>query len=175
MLYRFGANHDQSDSRRDHDLGSLPAFGQQVVNGQAAFADWNQQQLGLRHKITVPDVLIQPHMASLQMTFYTSPSGFPQWYHRAGYEVIRIPLHNGVAEGNYEGFLTGIVTKDGQVWGRPLGVTIAPDGSMFVTDDGSRFRLACYIRRQEQQNCQPLVWSRSANDATLQHVIDQTP
>jgi glucose/arabinose dehydrogenase len=92
----------------------FPAFGQPVVNGQAAFAGWNQQQLGLRHKITVPDVLIQPHMASLQMTFYTSSSGFPQRYqgeafsaehgswnrqNRAGYEVIRIPLHNAVAEG----------------------------------------------------------------------------
>jgi glucose/arabinose dehydrogenase len=57
---------------------------------------------------------------------------------RAGYEVIRIPRHNGHAEGSYEDFLTGFVTKDGQVWGRPVGVAIANDGSMFVSDDGSR-------------------------------------
>ena len=57
---------------------------------------------------------------------------------RAGYEVIRIPMHNGRAEGGYEDFLTGFVTPDGKVWGRPVGVTIARDGSLFVTDDGSR-------------------------------------
>ena len=38
----------------------------------------------------------------------------------------------------YEDFLTGFVTKDGQVWGRPVGVAVAKDGSLFVTDDGSR-------------------------------------
>ena len=57
---------------------------------------------------------------------------------RAGYEVISIPMHSGHADGSYEDFLTGFVTKDGQVWGRPVGVAIAKDGSMFVTDDGSR-------------------------------------
>ena len=48
------------------------------------------------------------------------------------------PCTNGKAEGTYEDFLTGFVTKDGHVWGRPVGVTIGQDGSMFVTDDGTR-------------------------------------
>ena len=30
------------------------------------------------------------------------------------------------------------VTSDGQVWGRPVGIAQAPDGSLFVSDDGSR-------------------------------------
>jgi glucose/arabinose dehydrogenase len=92
-------------------------------------------------------------MASLEMTFYPKSDAFPAQYdgdafaaehgswnrkNRAGYEVIRIPMHNGIAEGTYEDFLTGFVTPEGQVWGRPVGVTIANDGSMFVTDDGSR-------------------------------------
>ena len=101
-----------------------------------------------------PDVLVQPHMASLEMTFYPDlQASFPEQYdgdafaaehgswnraNRAGYEVIRIPMHNGHADGSYEDFLTGFVTTDGQVWGRPVGVAIAKDGSMFVTDDGSR-------------------------------------
>jgi glucose/arabinose dehydrogenase len=38
-------------------------------------------------------------------------------------------MHNGHADGSYEDFLTGFVTKDGQVWGRPVGVAIAKDGS----------------------------------------------
>ena len=112
------------------------------------------QHVDLSKKVLVPDVLVQPHMASLEMAFYPmAAAGFPaemkgnafaaehgSWNraNRAGYEVIRIPMHNGVAEGGYEDFLTGFVTKDGQVWGRPVGVTIANDGSMFVTDDGSR-------------------------------------
>jgi glucose/arabinose dehydrogenase len=57
---------------------------------------------------------------------------------RAGYEVIHIPMHDGYATGEYDDFLTGFVTADGKVWGRPVGVTVAKDGSLFVTDDGSR-------------------------------------
>ncbi len=104
-------------------------------------------------KVTTPDVIVQPHMASLEMVFYPTVGEFPQSFkgdafaaehgswnrqNRAGYEVIRIPMHDGKAEGSYEDFLTGFVTKDGQVWGRPVGVTVGQDGSLFVTDDGSR-------------------------------------
>ena len=56
---------------------------------------------------------------------------------RTGYEVIRVPLKNGRATGEYEDFLGGFVTPDGQVWGRPVGVAVAQDGSLMVTDDGS--------------------------------------
>jgi glucose/arabinose dehydrogenase len=106
----------------------------------------------LASKVTVPDVLLQPHNASLQLTFY-SGTQFPKQYHgdifaaehgswnksaRAGYEVIRIPLDNGKAGGEYQDFLTGFVTAEGQVWGRPVGVATAPDGSLMVVDDGSK-------------------------------------
>jgi glucose/arabinose dehydrogenase len=47
-------------------------------------------------------------------------------------------MHNGKARGSYEDFPTGIVVDDDSVWGRPLGVTIGKEGSMFVTDDGNR-------------------------------------
>lgn len=112
------------------------------------------KRVDISSKVIVPDVLVQPHMASLQMSFVPAGSGaFPSQFagdafaaehgswnraQRAGYEVIMIPFHNGKADGGYEDFLTGFVTKDGHVWGRPVGVTIAKDGSMFVTDDGSR-------------------------------------
>src|SRR5260370_40313516 len=58
--------------------------------------------------------------------------------HRSGYEVIRIPMRNGHATGEYEDFLTGFVTPDGKVWGRPVGVTLGQAGSLFVTDDGTK-------------------------------------
>ena len=56
---------------------------------------------------------------------------------RTGYKVIRVPLKNGAPTGEYEDFMTGFVTKDGDVWGRPVGVTVARDGALMVTDDGS--------------------------------------
>jgi len=76
-------------------------------------------------------------MASLEMLFYPTSGVFPRQYYgdafaaehgswnrarRAGYEIIRIPMHDGHAYGSYEDFLTGFVTTDGQVWGRPVGV-----------------------------------------------------
>jgi glucose/arabinose dehydrogenase len=105
----------------------------------------------LKSKVITPDVLLQPHFASLEMTFYEG-SQFPAQYKgdviaaehgswnkaaRAGYEVVVAPMHDGHATGEYEDFLTGFTTADGHVWGRPVGVTVANDGSLFVTDDGS--------------------------------------
>jgi glucose/arabinose dehydrogenase len=106
----------------------------------------------LKNKVLVPDVLLQPHDASIEMAFYEG-NQFPQEYQgdifaaehgswnkavRSGYEVVRVPLKNGHSGGEYEDFLTGFVTPDGQVWGRPAGVAIARDGSLLVTDDGSK-------------------------------------
>jgi len=106
----------------------------------------------LKDKAIVPDVLVQPHNASLEFTFYEG-SQFPSEYKgdifasehgswnkatRVGYEVIRVPLHqSGHASGEYEDFVTGFVLPNGQVWGRPVGITLAPDGSLLVSDDGS--------------------------------------
>ena len=56
---------------------------------------------------------------------------------RTGYEVIRVPLEGGRATGEYEDFLTGFTTPDGDVWGRPVGVAVAAAGSLMVSDDGS--------------------------------------
>lgn len=105
----------------------------------------------LGKKTIVPDVLLQPHNASLGLIFYEG-NQFPKEYKgdifaaehgswnksvRAGYEVIRVPIENGKAVGDYEDFVTGFVTPDGKVWGRPVGVVTAPDGSLLVSDDGS--------------------------------------
>jgi len=130
----------------------------------------------LREKVIVPDVLLQPHNASLEMTFYEGAQ-FPAEYKgdifasehgswnravRTGYEVIRIPLHQTTrASGEYEDFLTGFVVDNGHVWGRPVGVTEAQDGSLLVTDDGSNsiWRIR-YTGAESQQR------ERERNDAS---------
>ena len=104
----------------------------------------------LKDKVIVPDVLIQAHSASVGIGFYTGKM-FPAEYqgdlfaaehgswnraNRSGYEVIRVPLENGKASGVYQDFLTGFVTPTGEDWGRPVGIAVAQDGSMLVTDDG---------------------------------------
>ena len=106
----------------------------------------------LAGRVIVPDVLLPSHSASLQMAFY-SGAQFPGAYRgdifaaqhgswnrsrRSGYEVVRVRVdEKGRASGGYEDFLTGFVTVDGQVWGRPVGVTVASDGALLVSDDGS--------------------------------------
>ena len=103
----------------------------------------------------VPDVPVQAHSASLEMTFYTATNGsaaFPAEYHgdafaafhgswnrslRTGYKVVRVRLENGVPTGEYEDFLTGFVVDNRDVWGRPVGVAVAHDGALLVTEDGN--------------------------------------
>ncbi|MFP5278002.1 MAG: PQQ-dependent sugar dehydrogenase [Acidobacteriota bacterium] len=105
----------------------------------------------LKSKVRTPDVILQPHFASLELHFYEG-SQFPAQYMgdgfaaehgswnrklRTGYEVIRVPMKDGHATGEFEDFLTGFANGDGTVWGRPVGVTEGKDGSLFVSDDGS--------------------------------------
>ncbi len=104
----------------------------------------------LRDKVIVPDVLIQSHSASLGMEFYTG-NQFPPAYRnlpfaaqhgswnrerRTGYKVIYMPMQGGRATGEYVDFMTGFVTPEGSVWGRPVAVATGRDGALYVSDDG---------------------------------------
>ncbi len=109
----------------------------------------------LAGRVAVPDVLIQPHSAPLAMTFYQGSGSAtlgPQYQgdafvalhgswnraRRTGYKVVRIHLHDGVpGSGGYEDFMTGFVADDDHVWGRPVGVAVAHDGALLVTEDGN--------------------------------------
>lgn len=107
----------------------------------------------LAGKIATPDVLIQSHSAALGLVFYEArrgPSAFPPEYvgsafsglhgswnrsRRTGYKVVRILMKDGKPTGEYEDFLTGFVASATGVWGRPVGVAVAPDGALLVSDD----------------------------------------
>ena len=105
----------------------------------------------LADKVTVPDVLIQPHSAPLSITFYDGDA-FPEAYRgdgfatlhgswnrsrRTGYKVVRIPMSDGVPTGEYEDFMVGMVLADDAVWGRPVGIAVAHDGALLVSEDAN--------------------------------------
>jgi glucose/arabinose dehydrogenase len=109
------------------------------------------QHPDLEGRVTIPDVLIQPHSAPLGITFYDGAQ-FPQDYRgdafvtlrgswnrarRTGYKVIRLRFANGRPTGEYEDFLTGFVVSDQAVWGRPVGIAVAHDGALLVSEDGN--------------------------------------
>lgn len=107
----------------------------------------------LVRKTIVPDVPLMPaHQAVLDFEFYTGEQ-FPTEYRggaflamhgswnrskRVGYAVSFIPFRDGQPSGPPRDFLTGwmISPESRDVWGRPVGLLILPDGSMLVSDDG---------------------------------------
>lgn len=111
----------------------------------------------LAGKATIPDVLMQAHSAPLNIAFYDgrdlpADTGFPAEYkgdafvalhgswnrgNRTGYKVVRLKFKDGKPTGEYEDFMTGFVVSSGEVWGRPVGVAVAKDGALVVTEDGN--------------------------------------
>ena len=100
-----------------------------------------------------PDVLLTAHTAAMCMTFYTGAQ-FPKAYRgdafvalhgsgnrskRVGYSIVRVPFKNGKPAGGYEDFVTGWMMgeDDPRVWGRPMGLAQAKDGSLLMVDDGA--------------------------------------
>jgi glucose/arabinose dehydrogenase len=105
----------------------------------------------LKDKVTVPDVLLQAHSASLQLVFYDG-SQFPAEFRgdgfaalhgswnrtkRVGYKIIRVKTKDGVPSGEFEDFVTGFVVNDASTWGRPVGVAVSKDGSLLFSEDGN--------------------------------------
>ncbi len=105
----------------------------------------------LKGKVTMPDVLVQPHSAPLGIAF--NPGGmFPKsWKGNAfaalhgswnrslhtGYKIVRLPTKGNKLTGEYQDFVVGFTAGDENVWGRPVDVTFARDGAMLFSDDGN--------------------------------------
>jgi glucose/arabinose dehydrogenase len=139
-----------------------PDYATRVVKG--GFYGWPWYYIGayedpnnpgqhpeLKDKVRTPDVLFQPHSAPLGFAIYNGKQ-FPPEYrgdifvalhgswnraNRTGYKLVRVRLNHGKPTGEYDDFLTGFVTPDGNVWGRPVGITVAPDGALLMSDDAS--------------------------------------
>jgi len=109
------------------------------------------QRPDLKDKVTVPDVMLQAHSASMCMIFYQG-GNFPAEYSgsafvaehgswnrskRTGYKVIRILMKDGLPTGAYQDFVTGFVVDDHKVWGRPVGVAVAHDGALLISEDAN--------------------------------------
>lgn len=138
----------------------VPDYATQVREG--AFYGWPYSYFGknedprkkgqrpdLVAKATVPDYALGAHTASLGLAFYTATQ-FPAKYRGStfigqhgswnrsqfvGYKVAFLPFQNGRPSGPLEDFLTGFVASKTEVYGRPVGVAVAPDGSLLVADD----------------------------------------
>lgn len=108
------------------------------------------QKPELVKKAIVPDVPVNAHTASLGICFYTA-NQFPAKYKNgafvgqhgswnrsklAGYKVLFVPFKDG-KPGKPEDFLTGFVNDadSSRVFGKPVDVTVLPDGSLLVNDD----------------------------------------
>jgi glucose/arabinose dehydrogenase len=104
----------------------------------------------LAGKVTVPDLALGSHTASLGLAFCTA-KGFGDKYQGGafigqhgswnrssfvGYRVAFVPFKDGKPAGEPEDFLTGFMANDKEVYGRPVGVTFLADGSLLVADDG---------------------------------------
>jgi len=96
----------------------------------------------------VPDVLLEAHCAALGVAFPGSGSRFKgafvsmhgSWNRstRSGYKIVRALFDaKGNATGRYQDFVWGFATPQGRVWGRPVDVAFAKDGTLLFSDDGS--------------------------------------
>lgn len=103
-----------------------------------------------------PVARLGPHVAALGMRFYTGKQ-FPAEYRnnifiaehgswnrseRIGYRITRVALDDSGKVIKQETFAEGWL-QDGQPWGRPADVAVAPDGSLLVSDDlaGAIYRI----------------------------------
>jgi glucose/arabinose dehydrogenase/sugar lactone lactonase YvrE len=113
------------------------------------------RQLGKRPdlvaKAVAPDYALGAHTASLGLVFYRG-SAFPAPYRSgayigqrgswnrsrlAGYRVMFVPFTDGRPSGPAQEFLGGFIADPdrSEVYGRPLGVGLLPDGALIVADD----------------------------------------
>jgi glucose/arabinose dehydrogenase len=105
--------------------------------------------------VVLPKVNLQAHSAPLGLAFYNGGM-FPKAYQGSlfvafhgswnrsvptGYKVVRVKLKDQIQPEGVEDFITGWMpagaTKGSKPLGRPVGIVIGGDGSMFISDDAN--------------------------------------
>ncbi len=119
--------------------------------GQHADPRLEGKGMDLVKKSIIPDVSLGSHTASLGLAFYDQ-TVFPEKFHNgafigqhgswnrstfSGYKVVFVPFKQGKPSGPPEDFLTGFIANKDEVYGRPVGITVLPDGSILVADDAA--------------------------------------
>lgn len=103
------------------------------------------------------DMVLPPHVAPLGVTFYNAEQfppeyqgGMFQGWHGAfdfqntnGYRVVYVPLDEAHQPQEPESFISWVMPDESGWFGRPLDVTVGPEGSLYITDDfgGKVFRV----------------------------------
>ncbi len=117
--------------------------------------EYGKKRPDLVAKAKVPDLLFVSHSAPLGLVFYEGAQFPPDYKGDAfvalhgswnsskptGYKVVRVHFQNGKPVGGYENFLTGFwdgKSNPARVWGRPVGLAVAKDGSLLVADDTAK-------------------------------------
>jgi glucose/arabinose dehydrogenase len=107
------------------------------------------QDAALVAKAITPDYALGGHTASLGLCWMPAGTlpGFPDgmaigqhgsWNRStlSGYKVVFVPFANGRPSGPARDILSGFLAPDErESYGRPVGVTLGPDGSLLVADD----------------------------------------
>jgi glucose/arabinose dehydrogenase len=122
-------------------------LGQQADNRVASRPD-------LVARTITPDLLLGAHVAPLQFAFYEQQQFPSTYWHgafvaehgswnrriRSGYQVVFIPFRNGLPTGEVIPFFSGFVPDPAgrRVYGRMVGIAIAADGSLLISDDGQK-------------------------------------
>ena len=100
-------------------------------------------------KAIVPDYALGNHVAPLGMAFYEGtllPTQYAggafigqhgSWNRTPlnGYNLVFVPFQGGKPNGPPRDILTGFVNKDGDAYGRPVGVAVDKAGAVLVADD----------------------------------------
>lgn len=124
-----------------------------AYSGTIPDPDYGDRAPEMVAKSILPDVLFQSHSAPLGLTFYRAEQ-FPAEYKNdafvafqgswnasvpTGYKIVRVPFEEGKPTGSYQNFATGFRIEAensgaAKVWGRPVGLAVAADGSLLVAD-----------------------------------------